>query len=149
EEWRALPKGVVGELFLGGDGLAQCYLGRPDLTAERFVPDPFGEPGSRLYRTGDLGRRREDESIEVLGRRDQQVKVRGHRIELGEIESALLGHEGVDQCAVTLAEGAGGERYLAGYVVPRAGARVAATELLEHLRGRLPEYMVPRGLGFL
>src|SRR5262249_12493544 len=73
----------------------------------------------------------------------------GQRMEVGEKESALLGHEGVDQCAVTLAEGAGGERYLAGYVVPRAGARVAATELLEHLRGRLPEYMVPRGLGFL
>ena len=149
EEWRPVPRGVVGELYVGGDGLARGYLGRAELTAERFVPDPFGTPGGRLYRTGDLVRCREDGSLEFLGRRDQQVKIRGYRIELGEIESVLLGHAAVDQCAVTLAEGAGGEKRLAGYVVRRAGLRVGAPELLEHLRGRLPEYMVPWGVGFV
>ena len=141
--------GVAGELYVGGDGLALGYLNRAGLTAERFVPDPFGEPGGRLYRTGDRVRWREDLSLEFLGRRDQQVKIRGYRIELGEIESVLLGHGAVDQCAVTLAEETTGEKRLAAYVVRRTASPVGATELLEHLRGRLPDYMVPLGVGFV
>ena len=144
---RPVPAGVPGELCTGGDGLARGYLGRPDLTAERFVPDPFpisSLGGERLYRTGDLARWRPDGAIEFLGRRDQQVKIRGFRIEPGEIEAALLRHAGVAEAAVVVREEPAGKA-LAAYVVPREGDSLPE-DLREHLRASLPEYMLPARL---
>ncbi|GAA0421726.1 pyoverdine biosynthesis protein PvdJ [Acrocarpospora corrugata] len=133
----AVPFGVPGELYIGGARLARGYAGRPDLTADRFVPDPFRH-GERLYRTGDLVRYREDGSLRFLGRTDNQVKLRGFRIETGEVEAALLGHPQVREAAV-VAFGVGDERGLAAY----AATRCAPDELREFLTGRLPGYMVP------
>ncbi len=123
---------------MGGPGLARGYLGRPGLTAERFVPDPYGPPGARLYRSGDLARRRADGEIEFLGRIDHQVKIRGHRIEPGEIESALRGCPGVDDAVVVARADASGDRRLVAYLAgdPRRSPR-------DHLRGILPGYMLP------
>ncbi|HKS98510.1 MAG TPA: amino acid adenylation domain-containing protein, partial [Rugosimonospora sp.] len=139
---RAVPVGVVGELYIGGAGLARGYAGRPELTAGRFIPDPSGT-GARLYRTGDLARVTLDGEIEVLGRVDFQVKLRGYRIELGEIESALRTHPGVKDAAVVAREEPGGDAWLAAYVIPVAGATPEAAGLREHLAASLPEYMVP------
>ncbi|HEY3570037.1 MAG TPA: amino acid adenylation domain-containing protein [Thermoanaerobaculia bacterium] len=136
------PAGAAGELLAGGDGLARGYLARPDLTAEAFVPDPFGPPGARCYRTGDRARRLADGTVEFLGRLDHQVKIRGFRIEPGEIEAALLGHPGVREAAVVVRD-QGGDKRLVAFVAPAPGAVVAAGELRELLRGTLPEYMVP------
>ncbi len=137
-----VPPGTPGELLIGGGGVARGYLGRPDLTAERFVPDPFSPiPGARLYRTGDRVRYRADSNLELLGRLDGQVKVRGHRIEPGEVEAVLGGHPEVREVAVALRGSANGPRLVA-YVVPR-GAAPEAGELRAFARARLPEPMVP------
>jgi amino acid adenylation domain-containing protein len=135
--------GVPGELFVGGLGLARGYLRRPELTAEKFIPDPFEpEPGARLYRTGDLVQWRPDGSLVFLGRVDQQVKLRGFRIELGEIEAVLLEHESVAEAVVTLRDNAGEPRLVA-YAVPRRDAALSASELRERLAVKLPDFMVP------
>ncbi|HEX5872595.1 MAG TPA: amino acid adenylation domain-containing protein, partial [Longimicrobium sp.] len=137
-----VPVGVPGELYVAGVGLARGYLGRPALTAERFIPNPFGGPGARMYATGDRVRWTARGELEFLGRTDEQVKLRGYRIEVGEIEAALLAHPALAQAAVVLRSEGGGR--LAAYLAPAEGARVpAAAELREHLRGRLPDYMVP------
>jgi amino acid adenylation domain-containing protein len=143
--FRLQPVGVPGELLLGGAGLARGYFGRPELTAERFVPDPFGdEPGARLYRTGDLARVRPDGTIDYLGRLDHQVKVRGFRIELGEVESALGRLPEVEAAVVLAREDAGGDKVLVGYVVPRPGAPGDLPAALRTALGRsLPPHMVP------
>ncbi|OIK28411.1 non-ribosomal peptide synthetase [Streptomyces malaysiense] len=141
---RPQPVGVTGELYLGGGGLARGYLGRPGLTAARFVADPFGAPGERMYRTGDLVRRAADGRLEYVGRIDQQVKVRGFRIELGEVEEALRGCAGVAEAAAGTVTGDGEDhRRLVGYVVPAAGERVEPDTVRRELGRTLPDYMVP------
>jgi amino acid adenylation domain-containing protein len=139
---RPAPLGLPGELYIGGVQLAHGYLGRPELTAERFVPDPFGPPGARLYRTGDRARWLPALELEFLGRLDFQVKLRGHRIELGEIESVLRERPEVADAAVALRDGPAGPE-LCAYVTARAGAVVDAAELRRALAARLPEPMVP------
>nr|QEO73625.1 condensation domain-containing protein [uncultured bacterium] len=147
---RSVPIGIPGEVCIGGIGVARGYHGAPDLTAARFIPDPFAaEPGSRLYRTGDLGRFRWDGTLEFLGRMDQQVKIRGFRVELGEIEGALTGHPGVRQAVVTAREAGPGDRRLVAYVVAEPNADLAADELRGLLAARLPDYMVPSAYVFL
>ncbi|AZQ72655.1 amino acid adenylation domain-containing protein [Streptomyces luteoverticillatus] len=139
-----VPVGAVGELCVGGDGVARGYLGRPGLTAERFVPDAFGTtPGARLYRTGDLVRYRADGLLEFLGRTDHQVKVRGYRIELGEIEAALVRHPDIAAAVVTVREEGPAGAWLAGYLVPAEGRRPHHADVRAFLAGLLPPYMVP------
>ncbi|GIV97572.1 MAG: hypothetical protein KatS3mg057_2229 [Herpetosiphonaceae bacterium] len=143
-----VPVGVVGELYIGGVGVGRGYLNRPDLTAERFVPEPWGgEPGARMYRTGDLGRWRADGVLEYLGRMDQQIKLRGFRIELGEIEATLAAHPAVREAVVVLHEDQTDSGYrhqrLVAYVVPTAGQTLDLGELTAFLQRSLPEYMLP------
>jgi acyl carrier protein len=131
-------------LYIGGAGVARGYWNRPELTEERFLPDPFsGAPGGRLYKSGDLARYRADGILEYLGRADNQVKVRGYRIELGEIEVALANHPGVQSCAVLAREDESGNRQLVGYVSPAKNQPLAQEELRSFLEQRLPVYMVP------
>ncbi|MGZ3458788.1 MAG: amino acid adenylation domain-containing protein, partial [Archangium sp.] len=136
--------GVPGELYIGGDGLAVGYLRRPELTSERFLPDPFSqEPGARLYRTGDRARYLPDGRLEYLERVDFQVKVRGFRIELGEIEEALVRQPTVKQAVVVMREDVPGDKRLVAYAVPQPGLKLDVLELRQYLQGKLPEYMVP------
>ncbi len=145
-----VPAGVRGELYVGGAGLARGYLRRAALTAERFVPDPFGaQPGARLYRTGDLARRRADGTLEYLGRIDRQVKIRGFRIERGEIEAVLRACAGVRDALVLVRPGAGGEPALYAYVARAQGAAPEPDALRREVRAALPEYMVPAAVHVL
>ncbi|HET9578647.1 MAG TPA: amino acid adenylation domain-containing protein [Usitatibacter sp.] len=140
-----LPVGMPGELYIGGEGVTRGYRGRPELQAERFVPDPFSErEDSRLYRSGDLVRRRGDGQIEFLGRVDQQVKIRGFRIELGEIDAVLRTHPGVQEAVVTTRTGKDGEAALVAYVCPPPGSEApTVAELRRHLQASLPQFMLP------
>jgi amino acid adenylation domain-containing protein len=146
-----VPVGVAGELHVGGAGVTRGYLNSPDLTEQRFIPDPFsGKPGARLYKTGDLVWRMPDGNLVFLGRIDGQVKIRGLRVELGEIETALVSHPAVVQAVVVLAEDGSGEKQLTGYVrLDPAGPAVAVADLRQHLTHRLPAYMVPTYLVIL
>jgi amino acid adenylation domain-containing protein len=139
---RPVPVGVPGELYIGGAGVARGYLGRPDVTAERFVSDP-ARPDRRLYRSGDRVRWLPDGNLEFLGRIDNQVKVRGYRIELEEIESAIGRHPAVAEASVVAREDVPGEARLVAYVVPAGGAELSTSELGQLLRRELPEYMIP------
>jgi acyl carrier protein len=138
---RLVPAGAPGELCIGGAGLARGYLGRPDQTAERFVPDPFGEPGARLYRTGDRAYRLPSGELQLLGRIDRQVKVRGHRVELGEVESAIGRLEGVRQVAVEAPPDEAGRPQLVAYLAGDWSPDVS--ELRARLEAELPGYMLP------
>lgn len=138
-----VPDGEVGELYAAGEGLAHGYVGRPALSAQRFVADPFGPPGVRMYRTGDLVRRGAGGALEFLGRADDQIKIRGFRIEPAEIESVLAGHPDVDRAVVVAREVAPGDQVLVGYVVPPAGRRPADRDLRAHTARTLPDYMLP------
>jgi acyl carrier protein len=139
-----VPLGVAGEIFIGGDGVARGYLNRPELTAERFIADPFSpDPQARLYKTGDLARYLPDGNLEFLGRNDFQVKIRGFRIEPGEIEARLGACEGVREAQVVAREDSPGDKRLVAYLVAREGAAVSAASLRAALSAVLPEYMVP------
>ncbi|MGB8194438.1 MAG: amino acid adenylation domain-containing protein, partial [Chitinophagaceae bacterium] len=140
EQNNLMPIGVMGEICIGGDGLARGYLNKPQLTAEKFVANPFS-PGSKMYKTGDYGRWLPDGNIEYLGRKDHQVKIRGYRIELGEIESVIRGYDGVTAAVVTAQDRSGAERELMAYVVSKEALQKAA--LRTYLQERLPVYMVP------
>ncbi|WP_218920282.1 non-ribosomal peptide synthetase [Chondromyces crocatus] len=147
---REVPVGVPGELYIGGGGLARCYLGRPDLTAQRFVPDPTGEgKGGCLYRTGDRVRWAPEGRLEFLGRLDHQVKVRGYRVELGEIEAVLSGHPSVREVLVVSRPDRSGNLTLVAYVTSRSGEEVhegIGRVLLDHLQTRLPDHMIPSSI---
>ncbi|WP_373271075.1 non-ribosomal peptide synthetase [Pseudomonas syringae] len=143
ERGEPVPKGVTGELYIGGDGVARGYFNRDDLTAERFIKDPFSQtPGARLYRTSDLGRYCADGSIEYLGRNDFQVKIRGFRIELGEIEAKLASHTDIKEAVVIAREDVPGDKRLVAYFISTAAA-LDIESLRAHLQGQLPGYMVP------
>jgi amino acid adenylation domain-containing protein/non-ribosomal peptide synthase protein (TIGR01720 family) len=143
-----VPTGVPGEICIAGRGVTRGYLGRPDLTAERFVPDPF-HPGERMYRSGDRGRQLADGTIVFLGRVDFQVKIRGFRIELGEIEAALHAHPALREAVVLAHDDEGGDKHLVAYLVPKLGEEVAVPTLRSYLEERLPDYMVPVAYHFL
>ena len=144
-----VPVGVVGELYIGGKGVAHGYLNRPELTAQRFVEDPFDTTaGGRLYRTGDLARRRPDGLVEYLGRTDDQLKIRGFRVEPGEIEAALLHHPQIQGAAVVARDDAGGSKSLVAYLTPRNG-RPSVAAIRSYLQELLPEYMIPSRFAFV
>jgi amino acid adenylation domain-containing protein len=143
-ELNPIATGVVGELHIGGVGVARGYLNRPELTAQKFISDPFSpEPGARLYKTGDLARYLPSGEIEFVGRTDDQIKIRGFRVELGEIETALAKHSGVRDCAVVAREDTSGNKLLVAYFVASPGVQVSAPDLRSYLQQSLPDYMVP------
>ncbi|MDO9107146.1 MAG: amino acid adenylation domain-containing protein [Methylovulum sp.] len=148
-QYSPVPIGAQGELFIGGAGLTRGYLHHPELTAEKFIPDPFNGSGKRLYKTGDLARLRPDGNIEFLGRVDQQVKLRGFRIELGEIETQLLAHPGVAETAVLVREDQPSNPQLIAYIASNPDALLDAVTLRQHLKHRLPDYMLPAAFIFL
>jgi amino acid adenylation domain-containing protein len=142
-----VPRGVTGELYVSGEGLARGYVNRPELSAERFIPNPFtSEAGARMYRTGDLVRYRADGNLECLGRIDHQLKIRGYRIELGEIESVLSAHPEVKTNAVVLREDVSGEKQLVAYVVAKEKGRASSSELRTYLKTKMPDWMVPSSI---
>ncbi len=144
EHLQQVPVGEPGELYIGGAGVAKGYLNRPDLTDERFIPDPFGnEPGARLYKTGDLARYLPDGQLAFLGRADHQIKIRGYRIEPGEIVSILNEHPAIQTSLVIAREDTPGDKHLVAYLVPLPGARVTLRLLRERLEMHLPDYMIP------
>ncbi len=148
------PIGVPGELYIGGDGLALGYLNRSELTATKFIPNPFSHepaesPGARLYKTGDKVRLLPDGNFEFLGRFDQQVKLRGFRIELGEIEATLIRHESVREAVVLCRQDQPGEKRIVAYLVNKAGCDPSPDQLCAHLRKQLPAYMLPSAFVFL
>jgi acyl carrier protein len=144
QNMQPVPIGVPGELCIGGVQVARGYLNRPELTAERFISDPFSKQrGRKLYRTGDLTRFRPDAGIEFLGRIDHQVKIRGYRIELGEIESALRQHSAISDVIVMAREDVPGDKRLIAYVVMKPDQKMKTSELQKHLLATLPDYMVP------
>ncbi|MFD0279550.1 amino acid adenylation domain-containing protein, partial [Kitasatospora sp. NPDC127111] len=149
EALRALPIGVGGELFIAGDLVTRGYLGRPALTAERFLPDPFGEPGSRMYRTGDLGRWHHEGRLEFLGRTDDQIKLRGFRIEPAEIETHFTARPDITQAAVLLREDNPGDQRLVAYLVPTAGDTPDPAELRATAAAQLPAHLVPSAVVLL
>ena len=139
-----VPIGVAGEIHIGGAGVARGYLNRPDLTAEKFIADPYSrEAGARMYKTGDLGRYLADGNIEYLGRNDHQVKIRGFRIELGEIEARLGRHPQVKEAVVVAREDQPGDKRLVAYLTVKEGEEVVIDRLRAHAQSGLPEYMVP------
>ncbi|MHC5717305.1 MAG: amino acid adenylation domain-containing protein, partial [Nostoc sp.] len=144
ENHKLAPIGVKGEIYIGGAGLARCYLNQPDQTALKFIPHPYSDvPGARLYKTGDLGRYLTNGTIEFLGRIDNQVKIRGFRIELGEIEAVLNQHPHVGEVVVLVRESESGQKYLAAFVVPSEESPCFINELRGYVREKLPEYMLP------
>ncbi len=142
-EMQPMPVGMAGEIYLGGIGVGRGYLNRPDLTAERFVPDPFGAPGARLYRTGDIAHRLPDGRLEFQGRADHQVKIRGFRIELGEVQAALDRHPAVRESVAAVREDTPGDRRLVAYYVPKGEEKPSVTELRSFLLEKLPEPVIP------
>ncbi|WP_246765914.1 non-ribosomal peptide synthetase, partial [Pseudomonas syringae] len=144
ERQQPVPLGVAGEIYIGGAGVARGYLNRDELTAERFLQDPFSQqPAARMYRTGDLGRYLPDGNIEYLGRNDDQVKLRGFRIELSEIEAVLATHPAVHEVALLVRQDAGEKRLVAYFTVHEAQRTLEIETLRSHLQTRLPDYMVP------
>ncbi|MCM3782687.1 amino acid adenylation domain-containing protein [Neobacillus mesonae] len=144
-----LPPGIIGDLYIAGNGLARGYLNRPELTAERFIANPFGAPGTRMYQTGDLARWLADGTIDYIGRSDHQLKIRGYRIELGEIESVMMSHPSVLQSAVAARTDDSGEQRLVAYVVADSNRELAASDLRSYAGEQLPEYMVPSAVVFM
>jgi amino acid adenylation domain-containing protein len=150
QELQPQPVGVPGELYIGGAGLAQGYLHRPELTAERFVPHPFStQPGARLYRTGDLVKYLPDGTLEFLGRQDFLVKIRGYRIDLGEIIALLTEHSAISENIVVVHEDSSGDKRLVAYIVPRQSSQLTCEQIQDYLRERLPAYMVPAAIVLL
>ena len=147
QDLQPTPVGVMGEIYIGGDGVARGYINHPELTADRFIPHPFSEQeGARLYRTGDRGRFLPGGEIECAGRVDHQVKIRGNRIELGEIETALADHEAVSEVVAVVREDQPGDQRLVAYFVPARNAEPQPGELRDHLSKKLPEYMIPSAI---
>jgi len=147
DQLNPVPLGLPGELLIGGDGVVRGYFKRPELTAERFVPDHFrherGHPKARMYRTGDLARFRPDGTVDFLGRIDFQVKLRGFRIELGEIEALLAKHDSVRDAVVTVREDVPGDKRMVAYLIPQAGHKINPADLREHFKDTLPAFMIP------